>query len=85
MQFTGQGLDEVSFSVRLDLAMGVDPAEQIRMARDIKSAGTAQTLMLGDNYMGDFVLTQLEERWDRVDGAGRLIVAELSLSLREFV
>ncbi len=85
LEFTGDNLDMVSFMIRLDLHLGVDPAEQIKKARDMKSAGEPGTLIIGGTPLGDFVIISLSEKWPEVDNRGRLIVAHLALSLKEYV
>jgi phage protein U len=85
LQFTGVSLDEIQFSVRLDISLGVDPAEQVRMMRRMLAAGEARPLIVGEVFLGDFVLVRLEESWTNVDNLGNLLVAELALSLREYI
>lgn len=85
LEFTGDNLDEVSFTVRLDLAQGIDPEPQITRFREIKAAGEAQTLIIGGVPLGGFVITSLSEKWRIVDNRGRLTLAALDLSLKEYV
>lgn len=85
LEFTGDNLDEVSFTVRLDLHLGVDPAEQIKKAREMKSTGKPGTLIIGGTPLGDFVIISLGEKWPVIDNRGRIILAYLELSLKEYV
>ena len=75
LEFTGENLDEISFSIRLDAHLGVDPAGQVKQIRAIKAAGRAQTLIIGGVPLGNFVITSLAEKWQRIDNKGRLILA----------
>ena len=85
LQHTGTDLDEISFSVRLDAGLGLNPAEELEKVREILAAGDEQKLILNGKVLGDFVLTSIEEAWTRVDNQGRLITASLNLSLKAFV
>lgn len=85
LEFTGDNLDQVSFTVRLDLHLGVDPAEQIKKVREMKSAGKPGTLIIGGVPLGDFVIINLSEKWQEIDNRGRLILAYLDLSLKEYI
>lgn len=83
LQHVGSGLDTVDFSIRLDAAWGVNPVVDIEKLREIMVAGDEQTLIIGGNVLGEFVLVDLEETWDRVDNRGTVLVAGVSLSLKE--
>lgn len=85
LERTGDNLDEITFTIRLDLHLGVDPAEQIKKTRDMKSAGKPGTLIIGGVPLGDFVIISLSEKWPEIDNRGRLILAYLDLSLKEYV
>ncbi len=85
LEFTGDDLDKISFTIRLDLHLGVDPATQIKIAWEMKSAGKPGTMIVGGVPLGDFVILSLSEKWKAVDGKGRLIIAYLDLSLKEYV
>ena len=85
LQHTGSGLDEISFSVRLDISLGLNPSDELEKFRDILAAGDAQKLIINGKVLGAFVLTELEESWSRVDNKGRLMVANLNISLKEYV
>jgi len=85
LQHTGEGLDEISFSVRFDISLGVIPKDEVAAVREILKTGDEQKLIIGNEILGDFVLTGVEEAWKKVDGKGRLVVVELVLSIKEFV
>ncbi len=85
LQHVGQGLDEISFSVKLSDSLGVDVEEEIHRLRGMLDQGAAYPLVLGGKVLGAFVLTKIDEGWSVVDGSGRIRRAKVKLILREFV
>lgn len=85
LQHTGAGLDEISFSVRLDIALGLNPSEELAKFREILAMGDAHKLIINGKVLADFVLTNLEESWKQVDNKGRLLVVVLGISLKEYI
>jgi len=85
LEHTGSGLDEISFTVRLDAALGLNPAEELNKIREVLAKGDEQKLIFNGKVLGDFALTDLDEDWTVVDNKGRLIVAVIALTIKEFV
>ncbi|MCP4021564.1 MAG: phage tail protein [Desulfobacteraceae bacterium] len=85
LQHIGNGLDEITFSIRLDISLGVDPKGQLEKIHEIQEAGEAKKLIIGGDVFGTFVLEEIEESWAVIDNKGRLINADLNLNLKEFV
>lgn len=77
-------LDTISFNMRFDLALGIDPASELIKLGGIIEAGAPQALVVGDNMLGLFVVEKLSEDWRRIDGRGQIIVASVSLQLKEY-
>ena len=84
LQHTGSVLDQISFTMRLDIGLGTNPAEEIEKLRMIKDRGNEQKLIIGGKVLGDFVMISLDETWTRLDGKGRLITAHVNIELKEF-
>lgn len=84
-EFLGPGLEQVQFTIRLDAALGVEPKEEIDRLREARSAGEVLPFILGDELVMDCVVTDLTETWRRIDPSGRISVADLSVSLQEYV
>ncbi len=83
LEHTGFALDEVSFSVLLDISLDINPALELKSVREMLVSGTSYPLVMKDKDVGNFVLTDLEESWTRIDSAGRLLAASLNLTLKE--
>ena len=84
LEFVGPGLEAVSFSIRLDAGMGVNPRDEITRITEIRDAGEAYPLVIGGWYLGDYVITNASESHRHHDNRGRLLVAEVNLSLKEY-
>ncbi len=84
LQFLGPGLDEVGLDIRLDAALGVNPLSEIDALREVRDTGGASSLMVGGKVLGKFVLINVTETWRTVDGLGALLLADVSLKLKEY-
>jgi len=85
LQHLGTSLDEISFSITFNVALGIDPREEINKLQEIKNIGDEKKLIIGRDVLGSFVLTELSESWDKIDSRGNLLLARVDLSLKEFV
>lgn len=78
-------LDSVSFNMRFDIGLGVDPKSELAALDVVFSAGEAHNLMVGGTPLGMFVIEKMDEDWRRLDGRGLLMVASVNLQLTEYV
>ncbi len=90
LQHVGADLDEISFEIRLDIALGINPEKELENLRAILASGEDQPLMVGTRKgghkkVGRFVLESTEETWSKVDHKGHIIVATVNLKLVEFI
>lgn len=85
LEFTGLDLEQVELAIRLDASLGVNPAQELRSLRDLRDAGEPSALTLGGAVLGRYALESVSETWRNTDAAGRLILAEATLSLVEYV
>lgn len=84
LQHIGSGLDEVSFSIKFDAALGLNPVEELEQVREILRRGEPQILKISeDRTLGYFVLTEVRETWRQVDKAGHLLAVTLDITLKE--
>lgn len=82
----GEDLRSVSFNIRLDqrLLKGVPPAGMILVLYKLMQGGKPQTLLIGGEIMGKYVIEKIEEERKYHTGAGICTVAEVSISLLEY-
>lgn len=84
LEYLGESLKEVSFTVRLDASMGVNPLTEIARLERLRDSGTAVPLVVGGNFIAQFVITSISESWRNIDNRGRLRIADLTLNLKEY-
>jgi phage protein U len=83
IEFIGPGLEEVSFTMRLDVALGINPLREIERLRHYRDNGNILTLVIAGKFQGDWVLESLSEEWKNQDRQGRLLVAIAQCKLKE--
>lgn len=86
-QFIGPGLDTVSFSVRFDARLGINPRKELDQLTELDRKGKAVPLMIGDKGVGVglWVITGLEQTWDEIDAKGNVLAATVNITLEEYV
>lgn len=84
LQHVGPDLEEIKFSVRFDVAQGLNPAAEIDKLRKMRDAAEPQTLTIGGHPLGKFALESLDESHNWFDNRGGLLGASVSLSLKEY-
>lgn len=84
LEFVGDGLDELYLELQLHAALG-EPEEQIRRLKAARAAHEPLPLVLGSgDYRGIYLITHVDTRVARTDGQGRVLVAGVSMYLREY-
>lgn len=87
MEFLGADDATVTFSVFLSAAHGVSPRTTLDRIADAVENGTVLPLVIGGRAVGKnrWVITSSGETWDAVIKDGRLVQANVSLTLKEYV
>ncbi|QHJ79176.1 MAG: hypothetical protein [Caudoviricetes sp.] len=85
LEFQGEDLIEVSFDMRLDVSLGVNPQRDIDRISTILATGEIVDFITGDVYHGSFLISNTGEVTKYTDRRGNILVAELSVSLTEYV
>lgn len=85
LEFLGPGLDTVKFSMRFNVALGVNPRQEIQKLRELRDSGAVETLILAGAPLGNFVVIALEETWSRIDNLGNLLVADIAITAKEYI
>lgn len=83
LEYVGPGLDQIAFTIRLDAFLGVSPLNELEKIREAKDLAQELPLTIGGRYLGRWVIVQMDESHKRHDSAGRLLVADVTLTLRE--
>jgi phage protein U len=86
-EFIGPDLDEIKFRMRFDVALGLNPRNELDRLLIKCRTGKPETLVIGGKPLGMFKWTvrQVGQSWKTFDGAGRLLVAEVDVTLKEYM
>lgn len=83
-EFIAPTLDEVSFTITLLASHGVNPAAEVEKLRTICGGGQVHRLMIGGRNLGKFLLTEVSDDWEKSTGDGRVMVAKVKVSFKEY-
>lgn len=85
-EFVGPGQEGISFSIRLDANLGVNPERELQKLRAMRDSGEVAVLIIGGQPVTDnfFALESLSEQQKVFSGSGVLIVANADLTLKEY-
>jgi phage protein U len=83
LEYTGFELRPIDLQVRLD-ARYINPRQEIEALSEILESGEPQVLILGGKPYGEHVLEDFSETWTHTDGQGRVLVARITLKLKEY-
>lgn len=84
LEFTGLDSDSFTLKLRLDAAMGVDPASKIDEIIGMMEAGLSVPVTLGGEPQGLYVVESVSEAWDVVENKGKIVAATLTVHLKEY-
>ena len=85
LEFIAPELAETGFKVFWHRGFGVNPRTEIRRLRELCEAGAAQYLILGGENFGRCVVTEVTENWRHAGPSGAPLVAEASLTFKEYL
>jgi phage protein U len=84
LEFIGPGLETITFNMKLDVFLGINPLEEIKKLLELRDAGIARPFVLGGEFIGLFVITSLSEAHKVISNRGKILNAELSITLKEY-
>lgn len=84
LEFVGYGLYKASFSMRFDLSLGVAPLACLEKLQRMMNNRMYKWLVVGDEFLGRYVIESIEETHKFHAADGTLIVAEVNLNLIEW-
>ncbi|EED9388557.1 phage tail protein [Salmonella enterica subsp. enterica] len=79
----GPDLDSISFLMRLDTNLGVLPLVTLNALRAVHSAFESNPMVIGAQYFGNFVITDIDEGWKYFGPLGSPRVIEVALTMTE--
>lgn len=79
----GPDLDEVSFTMRLDTNLGITPLVALSLLRSMQSLAEANPIVIGIQYFGDFLITDIDEGWTYFGPSGNPRTINLDIKMLE--
>ncbi|OUE50271.1 phage tail protein [Citrobacter amalonaticus] len=79
----GPDLDTITFVMRLDTNLGVLPLVTLNALRAVHSAFESNPMVIGSQYFGNFVITDIDEGWKYFGPLGSPRVIEVALTMTE--
>lgn len=85
LEFIAEDLDEVSLNIELvSQYLGEDPLKTVAILQEYRRAGDIYDLVLGDEVLGEFVITKIDKKYDEVNWFGDVQKMTLSVSFMEY-
>ncbi|OPA76735.1 hypothetical protein BVG16_16320 [Paenibacillus selenitireducens] len=86
LQYIGPGLDTVTFTMKFNIYLGVDPRLELDRLVTMDRGGKAYTLTIGGKALGTYkwVISTLNEAFKTLDNEGNILTAEIQIELKEY-
>ncbi|MCM1245905.1 MAG: phage tail protein [Roseburia sp.] len=87
VQFNGPALSTMSFSVRFSSSLGVNPRKMLKQVESCVRLGKVGYVVIGKEKIGKhkYLITSASESWDNIIKDGKLISANVDLTLKEYL
>ncbi len=83
LEHIGPDLKTLTFSMRFDVGLGVDPEACVAKLLRMKDNGLRKALVVGGEYLGHFVIERISEERRHHNGLGNLVVCEVAITAKE--
>lgn len=84
LEWIGEDLASVSLSIRFDVSLGAPPVVGLLALKKMLESRKDHMLIIGGEYLGRYVIESISEERKFHTGAGVCIVAEASITLKEW-
>ncbi len=86
-EYLGPGLQEISFTIKLNAQWGVNPLTEIERLIDYCESGTVLTFTMGNKRVGNYrwLIDSVDTTAKYYDFQGNILSAEASIKLKEYV
>jgi phage protein U len=87
LEYTGRNPSTGSFKMRIDSALGVDPMQELVKLYMMMRNGVAVDFILDGSPQGEglWVIESFSEEWKVVNNTGKMIAAESSIQIKEYM
>lgn len=83
LELIGPGLEQISFSMRFDVRLGINPIAEIDKLREARDEGAVVSMTIGGKFLGDWIIEDVGDSWERTDNKGNVLVATVQITLKE--
>lgn len=86
-EIIGPDLDTVTFSVKVNATLGVNPRQILDHWAELAAAGTPDVLVIGGKALGTdlWIVKSATEAWEMLDGNGNVLTSTITLTFEEFM
>lgn len=87
LEFLGPDSDTISFSMRFDVAYGVNPRKEMEALLELARSGKAVPLVIGGKALGVNLWTvkSVKQKWTHIDNRGNVLVGVADVELEEYI
>lgn len=87
LEFINPGLEEVSMTITLSAAFGVNPYEEVEKLRRMRDTGEVFNVFIGGKPLSQnqWMLVSMPEKVNAWDGRGNMLSLTVTVTLREYV
>lgn len=87
LEFLGPSLEEINLDIHLNSLFNVIPEDELQRLRHYRDTGEVLTFVLGNKVVGKgkYVIMGVDETHTAYSHKGKLIKADASISLKEYV
>lgn len=84
LEYVGEDLSSISLDIRFDVSLGMSPEMGLARLKRMMENKQYKTLVIGNEYIGRFVIESISEDRPQYDGNGFCLVATASIKLTEW-
>lgn len=85
LEFIAPTLTDISFTITLMAGRGMNPMAEVEKLRAICEGGETRRLIIGGRNLGKFLLTEVADDWEKTLGDGRVTLARVKVSFKEYL
>ncbi len=87
IEFLGPGLLSLTFTVKLNSMLGVNPREEMNKWLEMVNTGEVRTLILGETPVGDggWIVKSVSQLWEQIFQDGKLFSGKIDVTLEEYI
>lgn len=87
LEFLGTDLQTITFTMRLSVFLGVNPANEAAKLRQLCEDGTSMPLVIGNEPVGEnnWIIESIGEETQEWDNNGNILISTLQVTLKEYV